>query len=81
MRTNARTLRPILVLMLCGIVLTAYDVGNSNPAAAMGGFGFGRMGGGFGGGPGMGGGGAMRSFGARPGDCHRAAARRRPNRR
>ena len=36
MRTNARTLRPILVLMLCGIVLTAYDIGDSNPAAAMG---------------------------------------------
>ena len=35
MRTNARTLRPILVLMLCGIVLTAYDVADSNPAAAM----------------------------------------------
>jgi hypothetical protein len=74
MRTNARTLRPILVLMLCGIVLTEYDAG-PNPAAAMGGFGFGRMGGGFGGGPGIGRGpgmgaargfGAARSFGAAP---------------
>jgi len=69
MRTNARTLRPILVLMLCGVVLTAYDVGGSNPAAAMGGFGFGRMGGGFGGG-GMGGGMGMgrgsRSFATAP---------------
>jgi Subtilase family len=67
MRTNARTLRPILVLMLCGIVLTAYDLADSNPAAAMG-FGFGRMGGGFGGGPGMGRGfgGAAKGYGGGP---------------
>jgi subtilase family protein len=73
MRTNAKTSRPhwrpVLGLLLCGLVLTAFDVGAPSPAAAFGFFGFGRMGGGFGGG-GFGGrsfgggGGGLRSFGA-----------------
>jgi hypothetical protein len=65
MTTKARTLRPIVLVMLCGAVLAVSDVAAPSPAAAFG-FGFGRMGGGFGGG-GFGGGvrgGGARSFGA-----------------
>ncbi len=63
MRTNARTLRPILVVMLCGAVLAVSDISAPSPAAAFG-FGFGGMGGGFGGGFGGGArGGGMRSYG------------------
>ncbi len=65
MTTKARTLRPIVLVMLCGAVLAVSDVAAPSPAAAFG-FGFGHMGGGFGGG-GFGGGvrgGGARSFGA-----------------
>jgi len=50
MQSDSRKLRPILPLMLCGLLLTASCIGGSSPAAARGGFGggFGRMGG-FGG--------------------------------
>ncbi len=64
MPSNSMTPRPILGLMLCGLLLMASCIGGSNPAAAMGGFG--RMGG-FGG-PAMG-------FGGRP-RPHMAAPRR-----
>ena len=60
--TKARTLRPIVMVMLCGAVLAVSDVAAPSPAAAFG-FGFGHMGGGFGGG-GFGRGGGSRSFGA-----------------
>jgi hypothetical protein len=54
-RTLRPILRPILVLTLCGLALTAYEVGASSPAAARGGgVAFGRTGGDSGGG-GMGG--------------------------
>lgn len=55
MRSNAMMPRPILGLMLCGLLLTGSCIGGSSPVAAMGGFG--RMGGfggravGYGGGP------------------------------
>jgi subtilase family protein len=74
MPTNAKTprphWRPVLGLLLCGLVVTAFDVGAPSPAAAFGFFSFGRMGGfgggggrAFGGGGGFGGGG-LRNFGA-----------------
>jgi hypothetical protein len=43
-RTLRPILRPILVLTLCGLALTAYEVGGSSPAAARGGVAFGHMG-------------------------------------
>jgi Subtilase family len=70
MRTNARMLRPILVLMLCAAVVAAFDLGGPSPASAFG-FSFGGFGGGFGrggfgrGGFGMGRGGP-RSFATVP---------------
>jgi subtilisin family serine protease len=62
MRNGLNTPRSTLALLLCGLLLAASCIGDSNPAAAFGMFG--RGGGGFGGGGfGRGGGG----FGLRPG--------------
>ncbi len=75
--TLRRIVRPIVVVMLCGVALAACDFGGPSPAAAFGGFGFGHMGGGFGGG-GMG-----RSMGGGMGRSSRSfatAPRRGPGR-
>lgn len=75
--TLRQIVRPIVVVMLCGVALAACDFGGPSPAAAFGGFGFGHMGGGFGGG-GMG-----RSMGGGMGRSSRSfatAPRRGPGR-
>jgi subtilisin family serine protease len=45
MLMSAMNLRPVLRLLLCGLLVTACCIGGSNSAAAFGLFGFGRMGG------------------------------------